>query len=220
MHQLLAATVLMATAVCSVSAQRGGPDTLKTAAMVQESRAAAAAGLDTLRALAVANYTTLGFNDATQASGATLSTPMVEYYVRLDSLKAFGPGANPLKLLAGGDRVVYPVSADGAVRSSIEVARDRGGWRPVAYGGATLVTALARQRSHLATAGRAEADYFIVRVPALGLIFLGTNAGGNLMLTPLANDSRERWRAGTPIPARDLFVQLGADARASNGLPM
>ena len=71
MHQLLAATVLLATAVCSVSAQRGVPDTLKTAATVQESRAAAAAGLDTLRALAVANYRTLGFNDATQASGAT-----------------------------------------------------------------------------------------------------------------------------------------------------
>jgi hypothetical protein len=221
MRQLLATMAVMATAACPVSAQRGGPDSLQRIAAARESRAAATAGLDTLRALAVQHFQRLGFSDPTQAAGATLSTPMVEFYVRLDSLRAYSPGANPSALLAGGDKVVYPVVAGGSVRSSIELARTRAAWRPVAYGGATFAAALVRQRSQsIAGTNRAESEYFIVRVPALGLVFLGANSAGTFTLTPLLDDSRGRWKAGVSSPAAIIFAQLSADAKASKGLPM
>jgi hypothetical protein len=187
----------------------------------RESRNAATAGLDTLRSLAREHYRRLGFSDAGQAAGANLGEPLVEFYVRLDSLRAFTNATSPAALLSGGDKVMYPIVAAGATRSSIEVERIRGAWRPVAYGGSTLATAIVRQRDQLVTADRrTPGEYFVVRIPALGLHFIGVRTAGALTLTPLLDDPRGRWKAGTSISAATLFGQLVADARAANGLPI
>ena len=176
MLRWLATIALVAVAARPVSGQER-KDTVLAAA--RESRPAAMAGLDTLRALAREHYATLGFSDAEQAQGASLGEPLVEFFVRLDSLQAYSSGKKPVSLLSGGDKVMYPVQAGTAVRSSIEVERGKGGWRPVAYGGSTLADAITRLRDQLvATSQRPPSDYFIVRVPALGLIFLAADSAG------------------------------------------
>lgn len=219
MLRLLATVAIAAAMTRPVSGQQARDDALQVAA--RDSRRAAAAGLDTLRALARQNYRALGFTEAAQAAAGTLGDPFVEFFVRLDSLRAFSSGKNASSLLAGGDKVVYPVLAGGTPRSSIEVAKVRGGWRPVAYGGSSLAATLVRQREQLSkTDHRAVAEYFVVRVPALGLYFLGVNTPSGMQLTPIVDDPRARWKKGTSMPAMLVFTELVADARASNGLPM
>jgi hypothetical protein len=218
MLRWLATIALVAVAVRPVSGQER-KDTVLAAA--RESRSAAMAGLDTLRALAREHYSTLGFSDAEQAAGATLGEPLVEFFVRLDSLRAYTSATKPVSLLAGGEKVMYPVLAGAATRSSIEVERAKGSWRPVAYGGSTLAEAITRQRDQLvATSHRTPGEYFVVRVPALGLVFLGSDSAGTLMLTPLLDDPQGRWKAGATVTAASVFSQLVADAKASKGLPM
>jgi hypothetical protein len=218
MLRWLATIALVAVAAGPVSGQER-KDTVLAAA--RESRQAAAAGLDTLRALAKDHYATLGFTDAEQAAGASLGEPLVEFFVRLDSLQAFSKAKKAASLLSGGDKVMYPVLAGEATLSSIEVERGKGGWRPVAYGGSTLAGAISQQRDQLvATTRRSPGEYFLVRVPALGLVFLAADSAGTLMLSPLLDDPQGRWKAGATLAADSVFSQLVADAKASKGLPM
>lgn len=219
MYRLLAAVALVAVTVRPVSGQKPERDT--TLAAARESRTAATAGLDTLRALAREHSAMLGFTNAEQASGAALGEPLVEFYVRLDSLRAFTSTTNPATLLSGGNKVMYPVIVGGETRSSIEVDHIRDAWRPVAYGGQTLAGPVVKQRDQLAAADkRAREDYFLVRVPALGLLFIGVKSAGVLNLTPLLDDPAGRWKAGATLPAATVFGSLVADARASKGLPI
>ncbi len=218
MFRWLATIALVAAAVRPVSGQER-KDTALAAA--RESGPAATAGLDTLRTLAREHYAALGFSDPEQAAGASLGEPLVEFFVRLDSLQAYSTAKKPASLLSGGDKVMYPVLAGAATRSSIEVERGKGGWRPVAYGGSTLADAITRQRDQLvATSHRSPGEYFLVRIPALGLIFLGADSAGTPMLSPLLDDPQGRWKAGATIAADSVFSQLVADAKASKGLPM
>ena len=71
----------------------------------------------------------------------------------------------------------------------------------------------------MATSNRSPGEYFLVRVPALGLIFLAADSAG-LTLTPLLDDPQGRWKAGASLAADSVFTQLVADAKASKGLPM
>ena len=218
MFRWLATIALVAVAAGPVSGQER-QDTVLAAA--RESRAAAMAGLDTLRALAREHYSTLGFSGVEQAAGASLGEPLVEFFVRLDSLQAFSNAKKAASLLSGGDKVMYPVLAGDATLSSIEVERGKGGWRPVAYGGSTLAGAISQQRDQLvATTHRSPGEYFLVRIPALGLIFLGADSAGTLMLSPLLDDPQGRWKAGATLAADSVFSQLVAEAKASKGLPM
>ncbi|HSE66640.1 MAG TPA: hypothetical protein VLB12_06620, partial [Gemmatimonadales bacterium] len=67
---------------------------------------------------------------------------------------------------------------------------------------------------------RSPGEYFLVRIPALGLIFLGADSAGTLMLSPLLDDPQGRWKAGATLAADSVFSQLVAEAKASKGLPM
>ena len=122
MFRWLATIALVAVAARPVSGQER-KDTVLAAA--RESRSAASAGLDTLRALAKDHYATLGFTDAEQAAGASLGEPLVEFFVRLDSLQAYSNAKKAASLLSGGDKVMYPVLAGEATLSSIEVERGK-----------------------------------------------------------------------------------------------
>jgi hypothetical protein len=215
-----AASLLLATGQGCLNAQGKPQDSVTIAATVRESRASATAGLDTLRTLARTNYRAVGFTTPTEAEGAALGEPFVVFFVRLDALRAFVETTDPNTLLSGGDQVIYPVMVAGAARSSVGLARTRAAWRPTAYGGANATSAYVRTRAAAAnTAKISESAYFVVRVPALQLAFLGSRSGATLMLTPVADDLRGRWKAGATMPARDVLRQLVADAKASNGLP-
>lgn len=215
-----AAALFLGTGKGCLTAQGRPQDTVTIAAAVRESRAAATAGLDTLRALARSNFSAVGFTSATEATGATLGEPFVVFLVRLDALRAVTATTDPGSLLTGGDQVIYPVLLGGAARSSVALARKGAAWQPVTYGGAAATAAYVRVRAAAAASAKLpESAYFIVRVSALHLAFLGVRSGTTLLLTPMADDLRGRWKAGASIPASDVFRQLVDDAKAANGLP-
>jgi hypothetical protein len=171
-------------------------------------------GLTALRQLAATpNFRALGFTSSEEAARAQLGPRYEVFVIGLDALRAYRPEAPADSLLVASSETVFPVLVDGQVRSSMTVTRTPQGFAPTAFGAAAMI------RSTMGARGRAEGD-FLVRVPALGLQFIGSRAEGRLLLTAVVADPRLQLPPGRPVPAETVLGQLVPLARAQNDLPI
>ena len=214
-------TILGAFLICaSVSAAAQQP--MESSAMVRQGQEVATAALGTLRSMVTEdNFRNLGFESAKDAASAVVDPPVPVYMVRLDELRALQPGQNAEALLRPANRLIYPVSVAGKVRSSIVV--EQVGEKLVAssFGGPKLVTAITRYRDEsMRTTGTPSRDYFAVHAAALGVYFIGYRGASGPMLIPIVDDQRAEFVAGRPVAFADAMQRLAVLARAYNGLPM
>ena len=176
------------------------------------SQDAAQAGLVVLRSLVTeSNFQGLGFSSVDQAKNAQLGEPLNLFSVRLDSLNAYKGDANAFGLLQDAHKVIYPVTADQQVVSSMSVTQRGDGWRATDFGNAALTKAL--------VAHRQSKDDFVVWVPAMKIYFSARGSGESLMFTPIMDDPRFGFQAGEGIPASRAFAVLQKFASGYNGLP-
>jgi len=184
------------------------------------SQQSARGALETLRQMVNAtNYRAMGFDSVGDVGAAVLGDPLVIFYVRLDLLREYQAQSDPRALLGGGERVLYPVLVRGQTRSSITVAHEGGSWKGVSFGGANGARLAWKILSESSKGANPAPPHFLVEVLALSVHFLGFEQSGKLMLVPLLNDPQQRWKAGVPRVANEVFAQLVVDARAYNGLP-
>ncbi|HKE47974.1 MAG TPA: hypothetical protein VKB52_07905 [Rhodanobacteraceae bacterium] len=166
------------------------------------------------------NFRAFGFESAAEVRAAALEEPLAVYMVQLDDLRNYRAGTDPSSLLKRLDKVVFPVSVDKRVRSSITLEERGGKWQATSFGAPALTQRLSDARSRaLASHGVQPGGSFIVHVAALNAYFLGHRNGSQLMLTAIADDSELRTRAGETQPASEVFVALAEAARRYNGLP-
>jgi hypothetical protein len=160
--------------------------------------AAALRGLETLKAeVNEANYKDFGLRDPSRVKNATLGTPAKVLIVSNEKLADYKKGMNIYSLLAEGNRMIYPVTADGEAQTLITIARTGDCWTLASYGEQRLAQNLADIRSvkvNKAVSGPgAEPDqYYDIRLPKMGIDFLALNnasagpgAAPNIQLTPL-----------------------------------
>jgi hypothetical protein len=180
---------------------------------------AAATSLQTYAKLvSTENARSLGFESPAQVSSAKLGEPLRIYFVRLDQLREYAPGHDPNTLLSGSDKLLYPVTTDGTVRSSVIVEKYKNVWRGTSVGNPPLARSATRARD---AARRASVDdTFLVHVAALNMYFLGARVSGQLKLGALIEDKRVRLAIDELVPAEHVLEQLVPIARAYNGLPM
>jgi len=176
------------------------------------SQDAAQAGLRVMQSLvSTENYQGLGFSSADQVKNAQLGNPLKLYSVPLDALSAYKGDANAFGLLQDAHKLIYPVTVDQQVVSSLSAAQRDDGWRTTEYGNSALTRAL--------VAHRANKDDFVVWVPALKIYFTARGEGEKLVLTTIMDDPRYEFKAGENIPASRAFAVLQKAASAYNGLP-
>lgn len=213
----LAGVLLMS---CGSGSAQSGPE--QKAPVVPDARTAATRALDPLKKLVTAeNARDMGFDDVSEVADATLGEPIREQMVRLDALRTYTAGADPGLLLTESNRVIYPVTARGQVKSSIVVEGAGDQWRFTSFGGPRLVRQMARFRSEVSDRVKPPNDSMtVVHVAALNLYFLGYRVDGRLILTPLESTPAYKLEAGTPLPADQVFVALAPIAREYNGLPL
>jgi hypothetical protein len=187
-----------------------------------DAQTAATRALDTLRKLVTAdNAKDMGFDAPAEAATATLGVPVRVQMVRLDALRAYVAGADPGGLLTEANRVIYPVSVNDQVKSSIVVEGSGNQWKASSFGGPHLVRQMARYRADVTARLKPAADSVtLVHVAALNVYFLGYRVDGRLMLTPLENHPEYRLEAGSSVPADQVFATLVPIARNYNGLPL
>jgi hypothetical protein len=176
------------------------------------SQEAAQAGLTVLQSMVrTDNFQGLGFSSVDQVKNAQLSDPMKLYSVPLDALTAYKADASAAGLLQDAHKLIYPVTVDRQVVSSLSVTQRGDGWRATDFGNSALTRAL--------VAHRGSKDDFVVWVPALKIYFCAAGAGDGLVLTPIMDDPRFGFKAGEAIPASRAFATLQKGASGYNGLP-
>jgi hypothetical protein len=184
---------------------------------------AAAKGLAAFRALAADGdtYKDLGLPDAASAGKAALGTPERDFLIRLDALKAYKPGSDPEALLTDTRIIHYPLVVVGKAVSTLDLQNAKGAWAVVGTGDAQR-TAL-RKRAVDASVRRfakAEADHFIVRIPALNMEFTAfRDANGALQLASVADNPLAGLVAGEAEPATKVLARVQPMALEDDGLP-
>jgi len=162
----------------------------------------------------------LGFKSREEARAATLGTPLRVFMVRLDRLKAWDQAADAAGLLSGGDTAFYPLNIGAEARSMIVLDKIGATWRLNGFGWTPVIQRLDRQRRSLtAGTGVATTAFFVVRVPAFNIYFLGRQAPEGLLLTSLFDHPDLGIRAGLTVPAARAIALVLPAARRHTGLP-
>ncbi len=166
------------------------------------------------------NYREMGFKSLNELKRMNLGEPLQVFIVRLDHLKKYKKGGDPNKMLSGGNHVIYPVLVNKQVRSSVTLAEVEKNWRAVSFGNPTLVKLLTKIRLDSAETSRLPlSSYFVVQVPALNFYFLGHRIDKKLLLTPLLDDPRFKFKIGVSMSADKVFTAILPAAKGHDGLP-
>jgi len=182
---------------------------------------AATRGLSTLRALTTQeNFSEMGFESLAEVSAARIGVPVRTYYVPLDRLKEYQSGMDPNQLLAEMDRVIYPVAVEEQVRSSVVVESVRGVWEATNFGAPKLTQSIARIRDRLSESdGLPISSFFLVRIPAMNLYFIGYRRDDSLMLAPIFDNESFGFVAGQAIPVEAVLEVVVPAAKEYNDEP-
>lgn len=149
----------------------------------------------------------LGFTSAQEAGRATLGLPFAVFMSRLSSLKHFSSGSDFEDFMVNTRSLIYPLLVDGKPKSSLTVTMNRNShrWRTTEWGSPKLIKLLEQARSM-----QPQSSLVVLISPQnpLGLRFIGDRAGGELLLTPIADIPRLGLTAGQQRPAREIFLSL------------
>jgi hypothetical protein len=221
MYYRVAASLTVAVVLLVVLAQGCNRDSRSSTSQAQEeptftdAQSAANQSLATFRKLVNAqNFKEFGFESADEVANASLGQPMRTSMVKLDQLKAYKAGDDPNRLLSDLNQVYYPVTVQNNVRSAISIEQSNGRWKATGFGPANLAKQIAQARH------TADTEQILVHVAAFNLYFAGHRADGRLMLTPVADYSSFNLKAGTALPAEQVFAALVPFAQQYNGLPI
>ena len=153
----------------------------------------------------------MGFVSPEQVKTAQLGEPLRVFMVRLDALIAYKTDADSATLVQDAHKLLFPVTVDQQVVSSLTVTQRSDGWRATDFGDSALTKAL--------VAHREGKDDFIVWVPAMKIYFDARGQGATLTLTPIIDDSRFEFRSGEALAGSRAFAALQRAASGYNGLP-
>jgi len=166
------------------------------------------------------NFMRMGFKSVQETKTAQLGTPFQEFTIELGQLKTYEPGTNSDQLLDGGHIAYFPVNVQTETRSSIMLVKEKDQWKAVSYGSANLIKLLASNRNRLQRAtGLPNSSFFVVRIPAMNLYFVGYRMNQQLMLSPILDNTEYKFKSGIPVSGEDAFRTLLPYARAHDGLP-
>jgi hypothetical protein len=187
-----------------------------------ESTNLAVEGLKVLdRLVTQENAQAFGFIRKTDASQATVGRPIREFRVHLDDLKSFLLTDDPIKIVRGGQRLLYPVLSAGRVSSSIRIEKYKAASRIQSLGNITLIKMIEETvGSSVLTESKQVVPLSTLEIPAMGIYFLSKEEGGKLWLASVFDDSSFGLKKGTFEPALEVFRRLQPFAKEHIFAPM
>jgi len=150
---------------------------------------------------------------------AQLGDAYASFFVRLDQLSAFRPGVDPADLLVDTKEVTYLVNVDHEPKATLTMRQKAEKWRSTSFGAANLATKIVALTRRIEAPGGQAPDAFLVKIPALNLVFLGHRSQARLMLSAVVSNPSMDVKEGTTYDANQLFQSLAEKARRHNGRP-
>ena len=193
----------------------GCVDSTRPTPLVPTARAAAIQALRDLQGFAVTqDYRAVGFASPDEARRSQLGDPLTISEIGVERLRAYSPGAPVDDLLTPSPQTLYPVTVNGAVKSSVTIVRERDAFRPSAFGGPALIGPLSAYRQYVG--GVSDT---VVRVPALNLVFLARRRAAGLMLVPVFAEPDIGLPVGRETPAASAAERMSRLVQDYDGLP-
>jgi len=166
------------------------------------------------------NFAKLGLHSTSEIGTTSLGEPLAVYHIGLDSLRDFQKDRSPANLLTNLTEVIYPITVNQEVRSSLALARVKGRWTERRFGASNLIRLLANARKERAEAtGLPLSSLFAVQVPAFNVYLIGYFSADRLMLVSVVDDAYLQLRAHEPRPGGELLAGLVPFAQKRNRLP-
>ncbi len=197
-----------------------GPDPLSQTVAAPQTTRVATQTLEQIRTAPPSLILDLGFANADEAANATLGTPLREYSVGLDALQSYVPGTPASRVLTGGTTLFYPIVANGVIRSSVRVSEVSNRAPELLSIGDTGTAQRLEQFEQLVPRVRERSDTSIpaVRIPALGLYFVGRVSGGVLQIASLFDVPAYELVQGRFENLDAVLTRLAPIARRINGV--
>jgi hypothetical protein len=183
---------------------------------IEQTRETAVKSLDTYRQLAAHKAGA----PAPGAAPPALGHPFPVVRIGLDQLRG-APGADVKQLVREGtDQVLYPITVDNQVRSSIMLQKKGDVWEAGSYGNSALAKLLSQERQKYAAAHNLPISaFYTVSVPALNAYFVAVKSGEDVILIPVIDDPSIGLKAGQQLKAEAIMPKLVEAARNHDGLP-
>jgi len=142
------------------------------------------------------------------AALSTRGTKLNVYVMGLEQLESFKSGDKAKKLLVNTKETVYPVYVEKKLRTAISIRKGNGGWKNASMGGSEIYTLEPVRVSHSKANNIDAKSYFIVRVPAMYLSFLGYDKGNNFYLIPTHKNPDLNLTIGKSYSAEDVLKKI------------
>lgn len=143
-----------------------------------------------------------------EAAQSTRGPKLKVYMLGLDKLKTFQPGDNAKKILIDTKETVYPIYVGNTLKTSISIRKGDGGWKDASLGGAEIHFLEPVRSAHAKANNIDKKSYFIVRVPAMYLSFLGYDKGNDLYLIPTHKHPDLDLAIGKSVPADEVYIKI------------
>jgi hypothetical protein len=160
-----------------------------------------------LKKLPSSILTSLGLSEE-DAAQSTRGPKLKVYMLGLDKLKSFKSGGNAKKILVDTKETVFPIYVGKELRTSISIRKGEGGWKNASMGGTEIQLLEPIRNTHSRINNIDAKFYFIVRVPAMYLSFLGYGKGKTLYLIPTRKHPELDFPVGKSVPAEDVYMKI------------
>lgn len=150
----------------------------------------------------------------------TLKKPLVNYFVGLDSIRAWTPGTDINPLLDPMPELRYPVSNGTVICAYVKISFYNEQWK-WSETGSTMGVLYTNLRTKLITqTGLSEEDFFIVSVSGLNKYYLGFRQKGELYLASVLEDHALGFAVDVPLPAQQVFEKVRQEVQRFDNHPI
>lgn len=154
----------------------------------------------------------LALLDLTQAEAAktTRGKKLKVFEIGLDKLKTFKTGDNPKKILVDMKESVYPIYVGSKLKTAISIRKGKEGgkWQNASIGGGEIHFIEPSRVKHSKANRISLSAYFVVRVPAMYLSFLGYHHKGKLYIIPTHEHPDVKLVLNKGTLAENIYVKL------------
>jgi hypothetical protein len=150
----------------------------------------------------------MGFKTKEELKNSKLGDPLEIYMVGLKDLKKYIADDDPKTILLDTEEIIYPVYVGNTLKSSISIRKREGKWQHASIGGHEIHAAVPARETISKKSRRLLSSYFIVKVPAMYLVFLGYYQQDKLYLALAHKHPDLEFDLYKPVPADEVFVKL------------
>lgn len=143
-----------------------------------------------------------------EAAKTTRGKKLKVFEIGLDKLKTFKTGDNTKQILVDTKEIVYPIYVGSKLKTSISIRKNGGKWQNASIGGAEIHFLETSRMKHSKLNKISPTAYFVVRVPALYLSFLGYHLKGKLYFIPTHEHPDVELVLDKGTLAEEIYVKL------------